>query len=178
MKHKKLETLPEISRRMSQVKLKRGVAETMLAKALWHSGARYRLNYRALKGSPDIAITKHKIAVFVDGEFWHGHDWENRKPRLKRNREYWIEKIEENMARDKRTDDTLKAAGWFVVHFWEKEVLKSLDVCADAILTLIKSNTRVSDNLNSIIDIPSIPVVSAVAESSVNYNMPDEKRDG
>jgi len=100
MKHQKLATLPEISKRMSRVKLKRGVAETMLAKTLWHRGIRYRLNYRALAGSPDIAITIHKVAVFVDGEFWHGHDWENRKLRLNRNREYWIEKIEENMVRD------------------------------------------------------------------------------
>ncbi len=130
MKHPKhYETTPEISKRMSKVHLKNGKAETLLAKERWHKGIRYRLNYKKLPGSPDIAITKEKIAVFVDGEFWHGKDWEERKPRLKSNREYWIEKIEENIARDKRNDEKLKEQGWTVIHFWEKEVLKDMDGC-------------------------------------------------
>lgn len=82
------------SKRMGHVKLKRGRAETLLAKELWHLGYRYRLNYKSRPGSPDIALMRYKIAVFVDGEFWHGKDWEARKKRLQRNREYWIEKIE------------------------------------------------------------------------------------
>ena len=175
MKHQKLETLPEISKRMSRVKLKRGVAETMLAKTLWHCGVRYRLNYRALAGSPDIAITKQKIAVFIDGEFWHGHDWNTRKQKLKRNREYWIEKIEENIARDKRNDELLKTAGWSVVHFWEKEVLRNLDVCADAVFTVIKSKTRTSGDLSSVFEVQSVQAESAAAESSVDYSMSNKK---
>lgn len=114
---------------MSRVHLKRGKAETALAKALWHSGYRYRLNYKMLPGSPDVAITKYRIAIFVDGEFWHGYDWENRKLKLKANREYWIEKIEENIARDRRNDILLEQIGWVPVHFWEKEVKKELDDC-------------------------------------------------
>ena len=82
MKHQKLETTSEISKRMSNVSLKGGKAETALAKALWHNNVRYRKNYRKLPGSPDIAITKYKIAVFVDGEFWHGENWEIRKSKL------------------------------------------------------------------------------------------------
>lgn len=74
MKHNKLDTTPEISKRMSNVRLKGGQAETILAKSLWHLGLRYRKNYKKLPGSPDIAITKYKVAVFVDGEFWHGKD--------------------------------------------------------------------------------------------------------
>ena len=97
---------------MSKVKLKGGKAETLLAKSLWHQGYRYRKNDKKLPGSPDIAILKHRIAVFIDGEFWHGKDWENRKVRLKNNREYWIEKIEENMARDLRNDQLLTQAGY------------------------------------------------------------------
>ncbi len=61
---------------MAHVKLKRNKVETMLAKALWHKGYRYRLNYKKIPGSPDIAITKYRIAIFVDGEFWHGKDFE------------------------------------------------------------------------------------------------------
>lgn len=126
------------SKRMSRVKLKKGHAETMLAKKLWHKGYRYRLNYKKLPGSPDIAITTKKTVVFVDGEFWHGKDWESRKSRLNRNRDYWIEKIEENIARDKRNNDSLNEQGWSVIRFWEKEVLKDPDGCVEKIITLIE----------------------------------------
>lgn len=134
MKHPKhYDTDEATSKRMSKVKLKRGDAETLLAKQLWHKGYRYKLNTKALPGSPDIAILKYRIAVFVDGEFWHGYDWEKRKPKLKRNRDYWIEKIEENMARDARVDKELIALGWTPIHFWSKEVLKKLSDCIVAI---------------------------------------------
>jgi len=134
MKHQKLITSPETSKRMSNVSLKGGKTETALAKALWHRGVRYRKNYKKLPGSPDIAITTSKIAVFVDGEFWHGSDWENRKVKLKSNREYWIEKIEENMARDKRDDEELVEMGWTPVHFWEKEIKADVNKCVDKII--------------------------------------------
>ena len=130
MKHpKSYESTPEIRQRMSKVKLKGGKAETLLAKALWHQGYRYRKNDKKLPGSPDIVILKHRIAVFVDGEFWHGKDWEHRKAHLKRNREYWIEKIEENIARDLRNNQLLMQAGWTPIHFWEREVIKNLPAC-------------------------------------------------
>lgn len=141
MKHPKhYDTSPAVSKRMSNVRLKKGKAETMLAKALWHHGYRYRLNYKALPGSPDIAITKNKVAVFVDGEFWHGYKWSDRKNKLKANREYWIEKIEENIARDRRNDEKLKELGWTVLHFWEKEVLKELESCLNTIEAAVISN--------------------------------------
>lgn len=130
MKHpKSYDSTPETRKRMARVHLKRGKAETTLAKALWHSGYRYRLNYKKLPGSPDIVIAKLQIAIFVDGEFWHGYDWEARKTKLKANREYWIEKIEENIARDKRNDARLEVMGWTPVHFWEKEIKKDLAGC-------------------------------------------------
>lgn len=122
---------------MSKVKLKNGYAETLLAKELWHRGFRYRKNDKHLPGSPDIAISKYNIAIFVDGEFWHGKDWDVRKNRLQRNREYWIEKIEENMARDARVDKELRAMGWTPIHFWSKEVLKDSDSCISEILCLV-----------------------------------------
>lgn len=137
MKHQKLITTPEISKRMSHVRLKKGIAETNLSKSLWHQGIRYRRNYKKLPGSPDIAITKYKIAVFIDGEFWHGYDWENRKNRSVSNRDYWIEKIEENIARDKRNDTLLAAMGWYVIHFWEKEVKRDIETCIDKIILIL-----------------------------------------
>lgn len=130
MKHpKSYESTPETRKRMSKVRLKGGKAEALLAKELWHKGYRYRKNDKRLPGSPDIAILKHRIAVFVDGEFWHGKDWKTRKERLQRNREYWIEKIEENMARDLRNDQLLIQVGWTPVHLWEKDVLKKTEEC-------------------------------------------------
>ncbi len=134
MKHPKYyDTDEATSKRMSKVKLKRGDAEVLLGKRLWYKGFRYRVNYKALPGSPDLAILKYHIAVFVDGEFWHGYDWDNRKSRLKRNRDYWIEKIEENMNRDTRVDKELLAIGWTPIHFWTKEVLKDTDNCVATI---------------------------------------------
>ena len=138
MKHRKLETTPEISKRMSNVSLKNGKSDQLLAKALWHNGIRYRKNLRGLPGSPDIAITKYKIAIFVDGEFWHGYDWENRKQKLKSNREYWIEKIEENIARDIRNDGLLKEQGWIPIHFWEKQITHDLQKCVDKVVDKIQ----------------------------------------
>lgn len=138
MKHpKSYDSTPETRRRMSNVKLKGGKAETILAKTLWHTGLRYHKNDKRLPGSPDIAILKYRIAIFVDGEFWHGKDWPIRKERLNRNREYWIEKIEENIARDQRNDKQLLQLGWTPVHFWETDVLKQLQDCVDQIKELV-----------------------------------------
>ena len=133
MKHQTLKTTPAVAARMSRAHLKRGAAETALAKALWHSGYRYRLNHRRLPGSPDIAVTRYKVAIFVDGEFWHGYDWTRGRERLRSNRDYWIAKIEENIARDARNDALLRAMGWLPVHFWEREVKRDLAGCVEAV---------------------------------------------
>lgn len=138
MKHQKLQTTPECSKRMANVKLKAGEAETVIAKELWRNGIRYRKNYKALPGSPDIAITKYKIAVFIDGEFWHGYDWDNKRESIRSNRSYWIEKIEENMNRDVRDTKKLEDMDWVVVRFWSKEVKKDIDACLQKIMDLIR----------------------------------------
>lgn len=138
MKHQKLETTPEVTRRMSKVKSKRNKVETMLAKALWHKGYRYRLNYKELPGSPDIVLTKYNIAIFVDGEFWHGKDFEERKNNLRNNKEYWIEKIQENKIRDNKNDKLLREQGWLPIHFWSKDVEKGLDFCINTIIDYIR----------------------------------------
>lgn len=148
MKHPKFyDSTPAIRKRMSKVKLKGGKAETLFAKTLWHLGYRYRRNDKRLPGSPDIAILKYKIAIFIDGEFWHGRDWETRKAHLKHNREYWIQKIEENMSRDLRNDQLLAQVGWIPLHFWEKEVIKNLSVCVagveETILTQLIDSTDI-----------------------------------
>ena len=140
MKHPKhYDTDEATSKRMANVHLKGGRDEDQLAKALWHVGYRYWRNYIKLPGRPDIAIQKYHIAVFVDGEFWHGYDWTNKKQKLVRNREYWIEKIEENMARDKRVDSELRRIGWTPVHFWSKQVNKELDECIRTLNEIVSS---------------------------------------
>ena len=113
--------------------------ESLLAKALWHKGYRYRLNYEALPGTPDIALIKYKIAIFVDGEFWHGKDFEENKLRLKNNKDYWIEKIQENKERDARNDMLLRQQGWIPLHFWSKDVKENVDFCIEVIESFIDS---------------------------------------
>lgn len=153
MKHpKSYDSTPETRKRMSKVKLKNGTAEQILAKKLWHMGYRYRKNDKRLPGSPDIAISRHHIAIFVDGEFWHGKDWETRKPRLKSNREYWIEKIEENIARDKRVDDQLRAMDWAPIHFWSKDALKDTDSCISDIISFIIENEHMDDIVEIVVE--------------------------
>ena len=136
MKHQRLKTSPEISKRMAHVKTKKNSAEVMLAKSLWHRGYRYRLNYKALPGSPDVALTKYRIAIFIDGEFWHGKDFEQRKTKLKNNKDYWIEKIQENIDRDLRNDKLLRQMDWYPIHFWSNDVIKYCNQCIDEIIFL------------------------------------------
>lgn len=138
MKHQKLKTTPEVSKRMKALSHKKSKVETILAKALWHKGYRYRLNYKKLPGTPDIALTKYRIAIFVDGEFWHGKDFDKNKERLKNNKAYWIEKIEENIQRDIRNDQLLRQMEWIPIHFWSEDVNKYLDYCLDEIEGIIR----------------------------------------
>lgn len=103
---------PEQRRKnMQAIKSSDTTIELLLRKALWAKGIRYRKNYKGLIGKPDIAITKYKIAVFCDSDYWHGYDWENRNKRIKSNRDYWIPKIERNMKRDKKYLPHLKNRG-------------------------------------------------------------------
>lgn len=129
MKQHKLKTTPEISKRMSKLKSERNKVETKLAKALWNKGYRYRLNYKKLPGSPDIVLTKYAIAIFVDGEFWHGKDFENQKKHIKNNNKYWVHKIENNINRDKKNDTILRQTGWITLHFWSRDIENNLDEC-------------------------------------------------
>lgn len=113
-------------RNMSKIKSTDTKPEKLLRLALWHSGIRYRKNWRKLPGSPDIAIIKYKIAVFVDGDFWHarGHQ-ENPGEQVETNKEYWVPKLTRNVERDKEVNDQLTQQGWLVLRFWEKDIKKN-----------------------------------------------------
>ena len=87
---------------MSRIRGKDTSIELALRKALWAKGYRYRKNYKTVAGSPDIVLTKYKLAIFCDSEFFHGKDWEILKPRLEKGShpDYWVNKIERNRNRD------------------------------------------------------------------------------
>ena len=128
-------TTDDIKRRhtMSRIKSKNTSIEISLRRALWRSGIRYRKNYAKLPGAPDIAITKFQIAIFCDGELWHGKDWEEKKLKIKSNRDYWIKKIERNMSRDRQNEWALNCMGWVVLRFWGLEIKKDLPGCINEI---------------------------------------------
>ena len=134
----KFKTTKQKSAEMARVHSTGGKDEVIIRKLLWHEGVRYRINYKELPGKPDIAITKYKIAVFIDGEFWHGYEWDKHKPRIKRNRDYWIKKIEYNMQHDKEVTKQLEDDGWIVLRFWSKKVLKDPDYYVQLILWQIR----------------------------------------
>lgn len=102
--------------------------EKELRLALWHRGIRYHKNWRKLPGSPDIAITKYKIAVFVDGDFWHarGHEHDPGE-QVATNKNFWKKKLSRNVERDKEVNDQLTQEGWLVLRFWESDIKKDID---------------------------------------------------
>ena len=123
------------SKCMSRIRSKDTSIELSLRKLLWHVGYRYRKNYAQLPGTPDIAIIKHKIAIFCDGEFFHGKDWEILRPRLEKstNSEFWINKISRNRDRDEEINKQLLFLGWTVIRFWGKDIQKRTDECIKVI---------------------------------------------
>lgn len=108
--------------------------EIALRKALWALGFRCRLNVKKLPGKPDIVIGKYKVAIFVDGEFWHGYNWKAKKPKIKSNANYWIKKIEGNIARDKLNNQKLKDQGFTVLRFWEQAIRNDIEKCIKRII--------------------------------------------
>ena len=124
-------TQAQRKKNMQHIKAKDTTIELQLRRKLWKRGYRYRKNYRQLPGCPDIAITKYKIAIFCDSEFFHGKDWEILKPRLEKsaNSEYWINKILRNRERDNEVEKQLIFKGWTVIRFWGKDIQKNIDGC-------------------------------------------------
>ncbi len=127
-------TTDERSKLMSKIRGKNTKPEICLRLALWNKGCRYRLNVTSLPGKPDIVFRKYKTVVFIDGEFWHGYKWEEKKDKIKSNREYWIPKIERNMQRDLKNKHLLEKEGWKVFRFWEHEIRKDLDYVINSII--------------------------------------------
>lgn len=127
---------------MSRIRGKDTSIEVALRKALWAKGYRYRKNYKELPGSPDIALTKYKIAIFCDSEFFHGKDWDILKLKLEKGKNpgYWVQKIQRNIERDQEKDKLLQFEGWTVIHFWGKDILNNTDECLKVIEEMIFDN--------------------------------------
>lgn len=118
------------SRTMSRIRAKNTRAEVLLRTALWKRGLRYRKNYAALPGKPDIALMRQKIAIFVDGDFWHARGHQDCPgEQVASNRDYWRKKLTRNVERDKDVTDALTEAGWLVLRFWETDIKKDLESC-------------------------------------------------
>ncbi len=113
--------------------------ERRLARALWAAGCRYRKNVKSLPGCPDLVFRRQRVVIFVDGDFWHGHNWSALKKKLERghNANYWVAKIERNMRKDARANETLSAMGWTVLRFWESDIKHSLDAVVARTLVVL-----------------------------------------
>lgn len=128
-------TKEQRQKNMRNIRSKDTAIEIKLRKALWEKGYRYRKNVQTLPGKPDIVLTKYKIVIFCDSEFFHGKDWEVLKPRIEagNNSEYWMKKITRNMERDDENNKQLLFLGWTVIRFWGKDILKKTDECIKVI---------------------------------------------
>jgi DNA mismatch endonuclease (patch repair protein) len=130
-------TTKKRSKIMSRIRGKNTKPELLLRKALWKKGVRYRLDNKKLPGKPDVSIQKYKLAIFIDGGFWHGYNWDERKGNIKSNRGFWVPKIERNMQRDREVNRQLNTMGYTVFRFWEKEIKNELNTCINDVLVYI-----------------------------------------
>jgi DNA mismatch endonuclease (patch repair protein) len=123
---------------MSAIKSKDTTPEIMLRKELWRRGMRFRKNMTGLPGKPDIVFTRARVAVFCDGDFWHGNNWAVRgygsfEEEMARYSTYWSNKIEKNVERDLCNTKKLEELGWMVIRLWESDIKKNLTECADKV---------------------------------------------
>lgn len=130
---------------MRKVKSTNSSAELTLRRALHQRGLRYRLHVRGLPGKPDIVFPSHRVAVFVDGDFWHGRQWRarglpNLEAQFRSNREYWVRKIEGTVARDQRVTAELEQLGWIVVRLWETDILRDTASCVNEVVDALSSH--------------------------------------
>ena len=135
----------EISRIMRRVKSRDTGPEVLLRKALWSRGLRYRLCDSSLPGKPDIVFRGRRVAIFVDGDFWHGNQWRRRRCSSLEaqfqhtdSKGYWIRKIRRNIKRDRENTARLMSMGWAVLRFWECDLGENLRGCVDKAASVAK----------------------------------------
>lgn len=127
-KEKRSEVMSKIR---SESELER-VFRRLLSKEIYPLGYRYRKNYKKVPGRPDVAFVSRKIAIFIDGDFWHGYRYDPKKSKLPK---FWRDKIERNIKRDQRNRRLLKKMGWTYLRFWEHEIKKKSEECIGEIIS-------------------------------------------
>ncbi|WP_370390552.1 very short patch repair endonuclease [uncultured Winogradskyella sp.] len=134
-------TTKKRSKIMSKIRGKNSKPELRFRKALWAKGVRYRVYTKQLPGRPDISIKKYKLAIFIDGAYWHGYNWDERKTKIKTNRAFWIPKIERNIQRDQEVNRQLEDMGFTVFRFWEHEIKNNLDTCINDVMVYLQTQS-------------------------------------
>jgi DNA mismatch endonuclease vsr len=131
-------TKEQRSKNMSHIRSKDTSIELKVRKYLFSLGYRYRVNYKKLPGKPDIVFTKKKIAIFIHGCYWHGHNCNSRYAHIsKSNTNYWNTKIQRNQERDKRNIEQLEKDGWKVIVLWECEIKDNFEEKSKYILSFL-----------------------------------------
>lgn len=133
----------QIHKNMSRVRNSDTALEKLLCEELVRQGlTTFTRNNKTIFGKPDIAFLARKIAIFCDGDFWHGYNWEQAQNEIKSNRDFWIPKIERNIKRDNEVNAALEASGWIVLRFWGDEIKKNVKACADLIVDTLKERDK------------------------------------
>ena len=133
-------TKEQISYNMQRVKGKDTALENALADELNRRGIKsFVRNDKAVFGKPDFVFHARKLAVFCDGDFWHGYNWNEAQNEIKSNRSFWIPKIEKTIRRDIEVTDTLENQGWKVLRFWGHEIKNDIEECAERIEKILHS---------------------------------------
>ena len=145
-------TTRDTSAIMRRVKSRDTAPEIAIRKALWLQGIRYRLHVQGLPGKPDLALLKKRIAIFIDGDFWHGGQWRKRKLsalheqfRATSTKSYWMKKIRRNMDRDARTTASLLEEGWTVLRLWESEIKDDLAGSVETVVDVSRNGAEPSN---------------------------------
>lgn len=124
------------SRTMSRIRSRNTASEVALRQALHRRGLRFRIHVRSLPGTPDIVFPAARLAVFVDGDFWHGRHYAAKHAEWK---EYWRAKIARNMERDRAADEALAAAGWRVLRIWERDLRSKIELWSGRIEQMVRA---------------------------------------
>jgi DNA mismatch endonuclease (patch repair protein) len=133
-------TTDQRRRCMSRVRNRNTDIESSVRSELFRKGWRFRKNVSSLPGSPDIVFARQRVAVFIDGDFWHGYRFPLWKPYLS---SFWKEKIERNRRRDRRNFAKLRRLGWRVIRIWQHEIKSDLTLCLSRLEELLSTHDQI-----------------------------------
>lgn len=128
-----------VSANMRRIRRSGSTIERHLGSAMWRAGLRYRKQY-PIEGRPDFAFPARHVAVFCDSHFWHGYGWPAARASMKRRLDFWVPKIERNIARDTEVNERLSTMGWTVLRFWEHEIKGDIERCVAEVKNALDEN--------------------------------------